>query len=368
MATDITTRLAVATRTGSDAPLPVALGEPAEYAPLAPQRIVDTRRPGTTRPSAGTTVTVDLAPYVPAGTTAVAANLTAVGALATGYLTAYPCDRGRAEVSSVNFSAGSTRGALAIVPVSAARTLCVFTSADADLLVDLQGAFVADGTRFAPLAPDRLLDTRASGRAAVHTIAAPSGVAAVAVTLTATRPAGGGFLTAYPCGSSPPEVSSVNFGRGETVAGAAIVPTGSGGAICVSTDADVDVIVDVTGTFSTAGGLRFVPAEPTRTYDTRTGIGGWTPIHGTDQVTDVRVAPPGAAAVTGTIALVGPTATAYATAFGCGPLPPTSSVNAERGDLLANAVNVGVDPAGRLCVLASAATHVLFDTTGFWVP
>jgi hypothetical protein len=369
MADDITARLAVATRTGADAALPTATGAPSEYVALTPRRLVDTRQEGGVRLAAGETRVVDLSAYVPGGTTAVAANLTAADPAATGYLSAFPCDRtAGSEVSSVNYTAGATRGALAVLPVTAAGSLCVFSAAATDLLVDLQGAFVAEGDRFTPVAPDRLLDTRASGRAAVHAVAVPAGAAAVAVNLTATRPAGPGFLTAYPCGTAPPEVSSVNFGPGETVAGSAIVPVGAGGAICVFTDADVDVVVDITGTFAATGALRFVPAEPARTYDTRLGIGGWTPIHGANQVTDVRVVPPGAAAVTGTITLVQPTATAYVTAYGCGAVPPTSSVNAARGAVLANSVSVGVEPNGRLCVLASAPAHVLFDTTGWWQP
>ena len=58
---------------------------------------------------------------------------------------------------------------------------------------------------------------------------------------------------------------------------------------------------------------------------------------------------------------------AFLTAYGCGAPPATSSVNADARLVLANALTVGVSADGRLCVTASAVTHSLFDTTGWWV-
>ncbi len=101
--------------------------------------------------------------------------------------------------------------------------------------------------------------------------------------------------------------------------------------------------------------------------DTRSGIGGWAPIHGRGQTIDSRVAPTGAEAVTGTLTIVSPVTGAFLTAYGCGAPPETSSVNADARLVLANALTVGVSADGRLCVTASAVTHSLFDTTGWWV-
>jgi GDSL-like Lipase/Acylhydrolase family len=371
MAEEFTAAIARAERTGDDAPLPVAVGAPAELVPLAPSRVVDTRRDPPGRLDAGATLTVDVTAHVPHGTTAVAVNLTAVGADAAGFLTARPCDRPPRTVSSVNYPAGGDRAAMAVLPLSAAGTLCVTTDAAADVLVDLQGAFVpagSGGRRFTPLGePQRLADTRATGRTAVLSVAVPEGADAVAVNLTAVDAVDFGFLTAFACGAHVPTVSNVNFRPGEPVAGNAFVPVGPGGTICVYASVPVDVIVDVTGTFASSGELAFVPAEPTRSLDTRDGTGGWSPVHGAGQTIDARVAPPGAKAVTGTLTLVEPIREAFLTAFGCGPVPATSSVNAERGLVLANAVTVAVTDAGRLCVRSSAVTHTLFDTTGWWV-
>jgi hypothetical protein len=126
------------------------------------------------------------------------------------------------------------------------------------------------------------------------------------------------------------------------------------------------VIVDLTGTFGDDG-LSFVPVRPTRMLDTRNAIGGWSPIHGSGETLDVRVAPADAEAVTGTLTIVGPIRAGYLTAFGCGPTPATSSVNADAGRALANSLTTGVSDSGRLCVYSDPAGHSLFDVTGWWV-
>jgi hypothetical protein len=186
--------------------------------------------------------------------------------------------------------------------------------------------------------------------------------------LTVTGAAGPGYVAAYPCGGVAPVVSNVNFGAGETIAGAAYVPVGSDGAVCVSSNVPVDVIVDLTGTFDDAGALAYTPASPSRVYDTRNAIGGWAPIHGSGQTTDIRVAPETAVAVTGTLTMVSPVTVGHLTAFGCGTMPPTSNANAAAGTVLANSVTVGVGAGGRMCIFSSSAAHVLFDTSGWWAP
>ena len=373
MAEVFTDDIAVATHTGGDAPLPQPLGVRSEYVPLAPKRVVDTRTDAPGRLAVGATLTVELADDVPPGATAVAVNLTATQPGAAGFLTAHPCDRQRRDVSSVNYPVGGDRGAMAVIPLPTDGKLCVYSDAASHVLVDLQGAFVpapgtASSTEFQPLAtPARLADTRNTGRVQILTIPVPAAADAVAVNLTATAADTWGFLSAYPCGATVPNVSNVNFGPTEPVAGSAFVPTSAQDTICVFASTSVDVIVDITGSFVTGDGLEFVPAEPSRMIDTRSSIGGWGPIQGRGQTIDSRVAPPDAEAVTGTLTIVSPVTGAFLTASGCGTPPETSSVNADARLVLANALTVGVSADGRLCVKASAVTHSLFDTTGWWV-
>jgi hypothetical protein len=254
-----------------------------------------------------------------------------------------------------------------VVPVTADGRLCVFARGSTDIIVDVQGAFVAGsgGRGLSPLAENsRLLDTRRTGRSTQLVVATPPGAAAVALNLTVADPADGGWLRASPCGS-PSGVSNVNFLPGETIAGSAFVATGPDDTVCIEVTTSADVIVDLTGTFG-AGGLSYVPANPTRMLDTRNAIGGWAPVHGPDQVLDVAVAPADAEAVTGTLTLVQPATGGYLVGYGCGQLPPTSSVNAAAGQVLANSITTGIG-GGRLCVSSAALTHTLFDTTGWWV-
>ncbi len=171
MAAEFTADLARATRTGSDAVLPSATTEVSEFVPIASTRALDSRLLNSGRTTtvvpAGTAVTVDLKDFVPTGSNAVAAYVSATNTAADGFLTAYDCSGARPETSNVNYRVGQTRGAVAITPISTSRSLCVYTSADADVLVDVQGAFLPasaespEALRFTPLGtPVRLLDTR----------------------------------------------------------------------------------------------------------------------------------------------------------------------------------------------------------------
>ena len=368
MAEAFTADLARAERVGGDAPIPEPIGDPTRYVPLTPARVVDTREDPPGRLAARQSLAVDMTTLVPGGTTAVAVNLTSAGTSTGGFLSAYPCDRSRRDVSSVNHVAGVPRGAMAIVPLSANGELCVHTESAGHVVVDLQGAFVPDGgTGFTPVDGVRLVDTRESGRESpiVIDLVDPT-VEAIALNLTATRGGATGYLTADACSGGQSEVSNVNFLPGEPVAGAAIVPVSSEGTVCVWSSVSVDVIVDLTGEFRSDGGLRFQPADPGRVLDVRDGTGGWAPILGAGQLVDTGVAPATAEAVTGTITLVRPIRTAYAVAD-CRDLAPTSNVNARAGDAMANSLTVTVE-AGRLCFRSSEAAKLLFDTTGWWIP
>src|SRR3954451_4958114 len=372
IATDRTDRLAGSRRIGNEVAPPVA-GASYDYQPVPPQRVVDSRTSGQ-RLAAGATLTVDLSVSAPsvvgADATAVAVNVTAADPASAGFLTVWPCAAQQPLASSVNFLAGQARGAQATTLLHQPdRSLCVFSNAATDVVVDLQGVFVpAGGLRFAPTTPDRTLDTRLKGRASTIAVQAPAGAQAVAATLTVTGGATPGFLAAYPCAGTVPTVSNVNWEAGETVAGAAFVPVAADGTFCVFTNSPVDVIVDVTGVFSATKALRFTPVAPTRVVDTRVGTGGWRGHLGIGQTIEMGAAPDAAVAVTGTITIVAPGVSGYLTGTTCGqPAGQTSSVNAASGAVIANSLTVGLSPGGNLCIASLVAAHALFDTTGWWV-
>lgn len=368
MAAAFTTDLARAQRVGGDADLPVSIASASSFVPLPPARVIDTRRNSQGRRPAGSELAVDFAGRLPSGATAVAISVTAARPGADGYLSAGACGQ-PISGSTVNFTRLTDRGAMTVTPVGPDGRVCVFNSAETDVIVDLQGVFVAGSGQigFSPLETNqRLVDTRASGRSQVIVVDTPPGATAVAVNLTVANAQGPGWLRATPC-DAVSEVSNVNFGPLEAVAGSAYVTTSKQNTICVETSTSADVIVDLTGTFGN-GGLYFVPVPPTRMLDTRNAVGGWSPIHGAGQTLDVRVTPAAAQAVTGTLTIVGPVAAGFLIAHACGPAPQTSSVNAAAGQALANSLTTGVSDTGRLCVYSNPVTHSLFDVTGWWIP
>jgi len=231
----------------------------------------------------------------------------------------------------------------------------------------LQGAFVgAGGLRLNPLTPTRVADTRDAGRVDPLVITAPAGAAGMVLNVTGVGAAAAGFVVVYPCSAPIPETSNLNFVANAPVAGSVYVQVGSAGTVCVHANVPIDMIVDLHGTFSAAGQLRFQASVPKRMLDTRSGIGGWRGQVGHGQQIEIGVAPPEAKAVTGNITMIEPGLDGFQTAFACAlPLPPTSSVNAGGGLLAANSLTAS--STASLCVRSSVAAHVIFDTTGWWV-
>jgi hypothetical protein len=75
--------------------------------------------------------------------------------------------------------------------------------------------------------------------------------------VTVTNTQGPGFILIYPAGGSQPTVSTLNYVTGQTVANAAIVPLGTGGAVTVVAGVSgTDLIIDVNGYYSSAAGYQ----------------------------------------------------------------------------------------------------------------
>ncbi len=242
------------------------------YRPLTPARLADTRTDGNGRQSAGSTLRVKVRGRggVSQQATAVVLNVTAVQPGGVGYVTAHPCAADAPVVSNLNLSPGADRPNLVIVPVSASGEICLtIAETSTDLLVDVSGELTPQAaTRYTPLAPIRLTDTRSTdtrlnaGSAgqrvaasngvqvrAVGTRGAPSGVAAM-VNVTVTQPGDGGYLSLYPCGGGLPDTSTVNFGAGQTTANAAVGLLAAGGELCTWGYSATHVVIDLVGVWS----------------------------------------------------------------------------------------------------------------------
>jgi len=357
-----------------------AVGAPAGLVPLDPVRAVDTRQGvGGARLAAAGTLTVDVSGVVPAGATAAVVNLTVDQPTADGYLSAWDCAGSPPSTSVLNYRMGAPRGGHTVVGLGTDRRFCVTSLAATDVVVDVFGAFVSGGgARFTPAVPTRLLDTRATGRpgpSAVTRVTVPAAggevALAAAVNLTSTDPASDGYITAFPCGSSPPPVSNVNHGAGGSVANLALVKLGPGGELCLTTYASTDIVVDLLGTYG-SNGLQYQAAAPIRVLDTRTGAGGWGGVAMRLDALDLDAAaigglPANAQALAGTVTAASAAASGFVTSWPCAePRPTASTLNVERGGTVPNAAIVGLDADRRLCLASYAPTFVLFDLTGWY--
>jgi hypothetical protein len=222
--------------------------------PLGPTRVVDTRSGvGGQRLAAGATMTVDLNGMVPAGSTAVALNVTGVNSSRPGFMTVFPCNGAVPNTSTVNYVAGEARPNNTIVGLTAGK-VCVYSDAATEVLVDLLGAFGRSGLGYEPTSPIRVLDTRRSGTlgagdAVGYSVGAPAlgagSPGAAYVNVTVANHTVAGYVTTYDCRARG-DTSTVNQKVGQAAANGAIVPL-LGLQSCAWTFAGGDLIVDLNG-------------------------------------------------------------------------------------------------------------------------
>ncbi|MEO8694001.1 MAG: arylsulfotransferase family protein [Acidimicrobiales bacterium] len=358
-----------------------AIGDPAGgvgggFTSITPTRLLDTRSEvGSTGVGAGCVVHVALSSVVPPSATGVAATVTLTDAEGEGFATAYPCGSPRPYISNVNTRADSPVPNMVLAPVDSTRQLCVFTSVNAQIIVDLTGWFGSGGGQFHDVAPTRALDTRLPSDPPPAPVAAdsvvtlvmtpwvPPSATAVAVNVTVTQTSAAGFATVFPCGGSPPVASNVNFVAGEDRASQAIVGLGNG-SLCIYLSADAHLIVDLWGWFGGGDGALVVPTKASRLVDSRTGEGGWsTPLTaGETRSLDVPQIPGGVRTAMVDVVAVEAEGSGYLTAFACGSTQPaTSSVNYAAVRPAMNLVTVPLGADGTLCVYASARVDVIVD-------
>jgi hypothetical protein len=229
----------------------VAPGAGWRYEPTAPTRLVDTGLVASARRAAGSTLPVAVTawPDAPLGPTAVLVNVTATNADTAGFVTVSSCAGSRATVSTLNLGPGETVADVAAAEVSGDGTICVYTSAAMDVVVDVEGWFATVGKLLVPQAPRRLVDTRAGvggtrlAPGATVPVATPVPGAAVVVNVTEVGADGPGFLTVYPCGPAP-LASSADYRAGEVVPALAAVATDGSGLFCITSMAATDLVVD----------------------------------------------------------------------------------------------------------------------------
>ena len=417
---------------------------PNPYSPLSPTRICDTRpgnpsglssnaaqcdgtaNAGTTL-AAGGTLTIDVGGLfsVPADASAVVLNVTVVNPASVGYLTVYPTGQSRPVASNLNFDPHQAVPNLVEVGLGPSGQVSIYSSSATDVVVDLEGyaapssSLGAGAGLYNPLSsPARICDTRAGNPSGLSagpaqcngagnagsTLAAGatlpvqvagvggvpgSGVSAVVLNVTAVGPAGVGYLTVYPAGGSRPTASNVNYVTNQVVPNRVVVPVSGSGQIDLYTSTATDVLVDVSGWYSGAGGAgtSFVPeSAPVRICDTRagnpSGLSGpsaqcngagdaGTPIPPSTVLTITAAGyfgvPASAKAVVLNVTAVEPTALTYLTVYPSGSPPGVSDLNPYAGAVEPNLVVATLSNTGTIDIYNNSGTvDVVVDVLGWY--
>lgn len=248
----------------------------ADYNPLTPTRIADTR-PGQpvafpavkTRLAAGAVlqVPVEGVAGVPKalGGFVVALSVTAADAFGGGHLRVYPCGSEVPLASNVNYVAGRNVANLVFVRTGEAGKVCVYTPTATHVIVDVNGYFggmntisVYNSGRVADTRPGQPVDfptvkQMLPGGWMLQVPMPSSGVyadnPAVVLNVTAVSPTGAGHLRVFPCGQPLPPASSVNYAPGQIVANTVVIGMGPGLRVCVYTSTTTHIVVDISGKF-----------------------------------------------------------------------------------------------------------------------
>ena len=359
-------------------------------------RVLDTR-PGVlvgyngAKPGPGSTVVVSVAARVPGLLKAVSLNVTGTEATAAGFVTVWPCDQPRPLASTLNLVPGEDRANFALVPVSVAGTVCVYSQSGAHLVVDLTG-FLAPTSPYVAISPRRLGDSRignslemtATSQPGLYrlfpssdgsTPLAPDG-STLALNVTAVGARAAGFVTVWPCADPRPTASNLNVGVGETLPVGVLAHAGATSQVCLYTNSGADIVVDLNGWFAPGEAVHSIAGV--RVLDTRadsrvgyTGLG--KPAAGVTTVSFASVPGIGTAGPTDSLLLSLTATEADADGFvRVGPCSdsatgPVSNVNVTKGGTRANLALVAYYPLRETCITTNVATHLVVDVQG-WVP
>jgi YVTN family beta-propeller protein len=372
-----------------------ASSDAAQFVPVTPCRVVDTRNPNGPfggPPLTGGSYRSFVLPMgncnLPATAAGYSLNVTLVPPSnhPIAYLTIWPTGELQPLVSTMNSLDGRIKANAAIVPAGSVGSVDVYVSNTTNVILDVNGYFTPPASntyQFYPLTPCRIVDTRGGDggilQAGVErdytipgTCGVPSSATAYSFNVTVLPSAGGlDYLTVWPEGEPRPGVSTLNDNTGTIVANAAIVPAGSGVTAFYAHSNSTNLLLDVNGYFAPAGtgGLSMYPQAPCRVLDTRQNNG--PPFMGekTVSVEDSACAPPSnAAAYIFNATVVPPGPMLFLSLWPDGELLPTvSTLNAEDGSITSNMAIVPTTN-GSIDAYAAGLTHLILDISGYFAP
>jgi len=256
-------------------------------------------------------------------------------------------------------------------------------------LAVLPSAYSQTALQYVPITPCRLLDTRNPGSGGplmggqTLTVQVPQGPCGTFpgaqaysfnVAVVPHQPLD--FLTVWPTGEPRPTVATLNSYDERIKTVAAIVATGTGGALNVYVTNTTDLILDFNGYFVTPGSndsaLAYYPEPPCRILDTR----GGQYIHANQTVSytiagNCNIPSSGAQVFSLNFAAIPRTGSLdYMVAWAAGTTQPmTATVNAPTGTVTADAALVqsgtGED-SGQISVFATDDIDLVIDANGYF--
>jgi hypothetical protein len=373
-----TTSVGASALTAADGYIYVGL---ANYTPLAPFRILDTRSghgdplgPGATRTLQITGVG---SPLIPAAAGAVVLNVTEVDGSAASLLTVYPAGTLRPNASNLNFAAGTVTANLVTATLGQGGAVNIYNAlGSVNVLADVEGYFKPPASstpvgEFHPTAPVRVCDTRSArtptpcsvhgalvgGTPMVVNVTGsasgsiPNDGTAEAAVLNITGVAGTlpTYISVFPttasgtCAynrSNPPRISTLNLEAGAVVANRVMValgPATSGGpdtSVCVfAAVGRINIILDAGGWYGKAGaaaGAQYEAISPSRICDTRVASAGCSTgaigasvsriigVAGNGGVPDIGGGNPVIVAIIANLTAIAPTSATYLTVYPSG--------------------------------------------------
>ena len=285
-----------------------------------------------------------------------------------------------APPSGLSFSIGTT------------TVICTATDAAGNIGTATFKVTITPMPTFVPLTPARVLDTRASARVgSAAGTGTPltltlslfgkaglpsSGIGAVALNVTVAAgedpTIGGGFVTVYPCGTSP-DASNLNFTTGQTIPNSVIAPLSATGTVCFYVYGTAHLLADVSGYFPAGSG--FTSLTPARILNTRNGAKAGNAA-GTAAPYVLKVTGQGGVPASGVGAVAlnvtvtqteNPTVGGgFVTVYPCGTRPDASNLNFTTGQTIPNSVIAPVSASGEVCFYVYGTTHLLADVSGYF--
>ncbi len=368
---------------------------PSSYHPIAPVRLLDTRKPdggGPLGPQTTRTLKVSGVAGVPTRADAVEVNLTVTDTTAATYATVFPTGQSAPNAASLVAAKGQTVGHLVEVPIGANDEVSIFNDAGSShVVVDLEGYYTpGTGTagRYVPLAPTEILNTASTGgggplgRGVSRALKVTgvggvpkTGVEAVEFDLTSENTTAASWAAVYPAGITRPLSSNIDWLPGQSATNLVVAPVGKGGQVELfnhigTTNLEVVITGYITSASATTGSVD-TPMTEGVVLNTA-GSGGGGPI-GAGKVRSLKLAglyglPANATAVVLDITATDTSATSYLTAYAAGAARPAmGELNLLKGNTVSNLVVIPIGTGGEIDLYNHLGdTNVVVSIEGFY--